>query len=63
MADWFEKLTLGSIPDRAARKFGDREGLYFNGKRWNFGQLVEDINRASQRTDPFGHSTGRKVSL
>lgn len=45
MADWFEKLTLGSLPDRAARKFGDREGLYFNGKRWNFGQLIEDINR------------------
>ncbi len=48
MADWFEKLTIGSLPDRAAKKFGDREGLYFEGKRWNFGQLAQDVNRAAK---------------
>ncbi len=63
MADWFEKLILGSLPDRAARKFGDREGLYFNGKRWSFAQLSEDVNRAAKALIHLGVQPGEKVSL
>ena len=33
MVEWFEKIAIGSLPDRAAQKFKDREALYFNGER------------------------------
>ena len=29
--DWFEKQTLGSLPERAARRWGAREALCFKG--------------------------------
>lgn len=63
MADWFEKLTIGSLPDRAAKKFGGREGLYFEGNRWNFGQLAQDVNRAAKGLIQLGVQPGEKVCL
>jgi hypothetical protein len=33
------KQTLGSLPERAARRWGTREALYFQGRRWkDFGK-------------------------
>ena len=63
MADWFEKGTLGSLPDRAARTFGDREALYFNGRRWSFSQLAQDVNRAAKGLIQLGVQPGEKVCL
>ena len=31
--EWFEKQTLGSLPERAARRWGSREALCFKGRR------------------------------
>ncbi|HUJ75585.1 MAG TPA: AMP-binding protein, partial [bacterium] len=33
MSDWFQKATLGSLPERAAQRFGEREALLFRGRR------------------------------
>jgi hypothetical protein len=33
---WFEKLTFGQVVDRAAERWGDREALWFEGRRWSF---------------------------
>jgi fatty-acyl-CoA synthase len=63
MADWFEKMTFGSLPDRAARMFGDREALFFNGIRWSFAQLAESINRAAKGFIHLGIMPGDKVGL
>jgi fatty-acyl-CoA synthase len=35
-ATWFEKLTFGQLVDRAAERWGDREALCFEGRRWTF---------------------------
>ena len=48
MAEWFEKITLGGLADDAARRFGSREALYFQGQRWTFTQLQEDVDRTAR---------------
>jgi len=63
MPDWFEKMTFGSLPDHAARKYGEREALCFKGKRWNFKQLSEDVDRAAKGLIHLGIQPGDKVSL
>ena len=63
MAQWFEKTTLGSLVDHAARRFGPREALYFQGKRWTFSQLQEDVDRAARALIHAGVQPGEKVSL
>jgi fatty-acyl-CoA synthase len=63
MADWFEKMTFGSLPGRAAMKFGDREALFFNGIRWSFTQLAESIDRAAKGFIHLGIQPGDKVGL
>ena len=39
MAEWFQKQTLGGLLDDAARRFAGREALYFEGRRWTYGEL------------------------
>src|SRR5207245_2215997 len=39
MSDWFPKQALGSLPERAARRWGARGALYFKGRRWCFAEL------------------------
>ncbi len=63
MADWIEKITLGDLVDEAARRFGSREALYFEGQRWTFNQLQEDINRAARGLLQLGIQPGEKVTL
>ena len=63
MADWFEKITFGSLPDRVARKFGDSEALYFKGSRWSFAQLAESVDRAAKGLIHLGVQSGDKVCL
>ena len=38
---WFEKQTIGSLPERACRRWGDREALLFQGRRWTFAEISE----------------------
>ncbi|MFC1533953.1 AMP-binding protein [Thermodesulfobacteriota bacterium] len=63
MVDWFEKMTFGVLPDRAADKFGEREALYFKGHRWSFNQLARDIDRTAKGLIDLGIQPGDKVSL
>ena len=43
--DWFEKQTLGSLPERAARRWGSREALCFKGRRLTFADLAAGVDR------------------
>lgn len=63
MSTWFQKMTFGSLPDRAAMKFGDREALYFKGSRWSFTQLAGDVNRAAKGLIRLGVKPGDKVGI
>lgn len=63
MSEWFEKLTFGELPDRAGKRFGDREALLFKGTRWSFTQLAETIDRVAKGFLELGVLPGEKVSL
>ena len=63
MAEWFEKRTLGSLLDDAARRFAAREALCFEGNRWTFEELRADVNRTAQGLLNLGVQAGDKVSL
>ena len=63
MADWFEKMTFGSLPGYAARKYGGREALYFKGTRWSFKQLADSVDRAAKGLIHLGVEPGDKVSI
>ena len=63
MPDWFEKITIGGIADQAALRFGPREALYYEGHRWSFAQLKDDVDRAARGFMGLGVQPGEKVSL
>lgn len=63
MSDWFPKQTLGSLPDRAAERWGDREALVFGERRWTFSQLQQDVDRAARGMIACGVESGDKVAV
>jgi fatty-acyl-CoA synthase len=63
MGDWFPKQTLGSLPERAARRWGAREALYFNGRRWSFTELSRSVDRLARGLMALGVQPGEKVAL
>ena len=63
MGEWFEKSTFGALVDQAARRFGPREALYYQGRRWTFSHLQEEVDRAARGLIHAGVEPGEKVSL
>jgi fatty-acyl-CoA synthase len=63
MRDWFPKQTLGSLPERAAERWGRREALYFKGRRWSFAELSAGIDRLARGLIGLGVRAGEKVAL
>ena len=63
MGDWFPKQALGSLPERAARRWGAREALYFKGRRWSFAELSRGVDRLARGLIALGVKPGEKVAL
>jgi fatty-acyl-CoA synthase len=63
MGDWFPKYTLGSLPARAARRWGAREALAFQGRRWSFDELSAGVDRLARGLVGLGVTPGEKVAL
>jgi fatty-acyl-CoA synthase len=63
MGDWFVKQTLGSLPERAAARWGAREALYFDERRWSFAELSAGIDRLARGLIGLGVEPGEKVAL
>ena len=63
MGEWFEKRTLGSLPAEAARRWGEREALYFAGQRWNYREFSAAVDRAAKGLLALGIEPGEKVAL
>jgi fatty-acyl-CoA synthase len=61
--DWFEKITLGALPERAAKRWGSREALCFEGKRWSFAELAAGVDRVARGLIALGIGPGEKVGL
>ncbi len=60
---WFEKVTFGQLLDSAAARWGAREALCFEGRRWSFAQLRQDTDRAARALIAAGVQPGEHVAL
>jgi fatty-acyl-CoA synthase len=63
MADWYVKRRFGDLPREAAARWGAREALLFQGRRWSFAQLADDVDRAAKALLALGVEPGEKVGL
>ncbi len=63
MGDWYEKQTIGLLPERAARLWGTREALAFQGRRWTFAELHAGVDAAAKGLLQLGIAPGDKVAL
>jgi fatty-acyl-CoA synthase len=63
MGDWFEKVSMGGLVDRAAAQFGHREALYYEGRRWSFADCQVEVDRVAKGLIALGIQPGEKVSL
>ena len=63
MPDWFEKITVGDQLDRIAARYGAREAIAFQGRRWTFEQLKADADAAARGLMQCGVRPGDKVAL
>ena len=63
MGEWFEKVCMGALPDQAAERFGSREALSYEGKRWSFVELKTEADRVAKGLLALGIQPGEKVSL
>jgi fatty-acyl-CoA synthase len=61
--DWYERATIGSLPGRAARRWGAREALVFRGTRRTFAQIAEGVDRVARGLMALGVRPGDKVAL
>ncbi len=62
-SDWFEKVTLGALPERAARRWGAREALCFRDRRLTFGEVAAGVDRTARGLIGLGVQPGDKVAL
>ena len=60
---WFEKITFGQLLDKAAERWGAREALSFDGRRWSFAQLRQNVDRAAKALIAAGVQPGDHVAL
>jgi fatty-acyl-CoA synthase len=58
-----EGLTFGRLVDHAAERWGDREALCFEGRRWTFAQLRDETDRVARGLIAAGIGPGEHVCL
>src|SRR6267142_1430511 len=63
MADRSDTPTLGSLPERAAARWGAREALAFQGRRWTFADVHARVDAAAKGLLALGIEPGDRVAL
>ncbi len=63
MPDWFDKQTIGDLLNQAAERFGPREALMYQGRRWTFAEFRDEVDRVARALINLGVQPGDKVSL
>src|SRR4030095_714521 len=63
MGDGHETQTIGFLPERAARQWGAREALAFQGQRWTFAELAERVDAVAKGLLALGIAPGDTVAL
>jgi fatty-acyl-CoA synthase len=60
---WFDTLAFGQLVDQAAERWGDREALCFEGRRWTFEQFRAETDRLARGLIAAGIQPGEHVCL
>jgi fatty-acyl-CoA synthase len=63
VADWYEQQAIGLLPQRAARRWGAREALAFQGRRFTFADLDARVDATAKGLLQLGIEPGDKVAL
>src|SRR5260370_8499212 len=63
MGEWSAKQTFGLLRERAARRWGPREALAFQGRRWTFAEIDERVDAVAKGLLSLGIRPGDKVAL
>src|SRR5262249_32934059 len=63
MGDWYHKRSIGELPSEAAQRWGEREALVFEGRRWTHREVSDEINRLAKCLIAFGVRPQDKVAL
>src|SRR5499426_4197369 len=63
MGDWYDKQKLGLLPERAARQWGPREALAWQGQRYTFAELGARVDAVAKGLLGLGIAPGDKVAL
>ena len=63
MADRYDTQTLGRLPQRAAERWGSREALAFQGRRWTFDEIHARVDRVAKGLLELGIAPGDKVAV
>ncbi len=56
-------LRLGDLPVQAARRWGEREALCFEGRRWSFAELAAEVDRCAKGLIAIGVAPGERVGV
>src|SRR5215831_17373841 len=60
---WFEKQTIGALPERAAQRWGPREAIVFKDRRLTFAEVAASVDRVAKGLITLGIRPGDKVAL
>ena len=60
---WYRKRTLGEVLDEAAARWGAREALVFESRRWTYTELNAETDRVARALMALGVQPGDNVAL
>jgi fatty-acyl-CoA synthase len=60
---WYEPLRIADLIDRAAARWPQKEALVYEGTRWTFAQLRDDVDCAAKALLAAGVAAGDHVCL
>lgn len=60
---WYRKRTLGQLVDEAAARFGAREALVFNDRRWTWLEFKQEVDAVAKGLIGLGVEPGERVAL
>lgn len=61
--DWYRKRTLGQLVDEAAARWGTREALCFEDRRWNWQQFRAETDAVAKGLMALGVMPGERVAI
>ncbi len=63
MGEWYRKERLGDLPREAAGRWGAREALVFEDRRWTWDALDREVDRVAKGLIALGVGKGEHVAL